>query len=105
MQGEAGIGKTTLWRAAVELARERSYQVLLARSEAGMPFVGLGDLFGARVPPLLDELPGPQRQALESALLLGDPGSGTHPRTVAAARSSPGPRRPRRRGQGALPRG
>lgn len=31
LEGEAGIGKTTLWSAGVDLARERSYRVLSAR--------------------------------------------------------------------------
>jgi Double zinc ribbon len=32
MEGEPGIGKTTVWRAAVEAARGRSYRVLVCRA-------------------------------------------------------------------------
>ena len=31
VEGDAGIGKTTLWRAGVELARERDYRVSATR--------------------------------------------------------------------------
>src|SRR5215212_4490311 len=34
IEGEAGIGKTTLWRAGVDAARERSYRVLTATPTA-----------------------------------------------------------------------
>ena len=52
IEGEAGAGKTTLWLAAVEEARERGYRVLETRpveAEAGLPFAGLGDLVGSVV--------------------------------------------------------
>jgi Cdc6-like AAA superfamily ATPase len=40
IEGEAGIGKTTLWRPGVDAARERSYRVLTATptaAEAALP--------------------------------------------------------------------
>jgi len=46
MRGDAGIGKTTLWREAVADARARSVTVLSCRptgSEAQLPYAGLGD--------------------------------------------------------------
>src|SRR3954470_24843221 len=47
LDGEAGIGKTELWRHAVEAARERGYAVLEARpsqAERELAFAGLSDL-------------------------------------------------------------
>src|SRR6266540_3649433 len=72
LEGEPGIGKTTLWKWAVAAAKERSFQVLSSRPagpETKLAFAGLGDLF-ARIPDgVLLELPEPQREALEVALL------------------------------------
>src|SRR5580700_1998198 len=45
LEGEAGIGKTTLWREALEQARARGAQVLVTRpgeSEATLSFAALG---------------------------------------------------------------
>src|SRR5947208_10082967 len=76
LEGEAGIGKSTLWAAAVERARGLGFCVLTARpveAEAEMSFAALGDLLS----PTRDEigaLPAPQRRALRVALLLDDPG-------------------------------
>lgn len=47
LEGEAGIGKTTVWMAGVADAAARSYQVLSSRpteSEATLSFAALGDL-------------------------------------------------------------
>ena len=89
LEGEAGIGKTTLWRAGVDLAAERGLRVLVARptsAEQELPFAGLGDLLDADLADVLDELPLPQRQALEVALLLAEPhGAPPAPRAIAAA--------------------
>jgi DNA-binding CsgD family transcriptional regulator len=77
IEGEAGAGKTTLWLAGVEEARERGYRVLETRpveAEARLPFAGLGDLVGSVVDEVLDELPEPQADALRVALLLAPPG-------------------------------
>lgn len=80
-EGEAGVGKTTLWRATVDSASERSFRVLTAspaEAETAMSFAALGDLLGDAVGEVLPELPPPQRRALEVALLLSEtepPGS------------------------------
>ncbi len=72
LEGEAGIGKSTLWLAGVSAARERGMFVVAARpaeAEHGLAHVGLGDLFDeilADVAPLLSV---PRRRALEVALL------------------------------------
>jgi len=73
LEGVGGIGKTTLWRAGVELARECNYRVLECRSsaaEATFSFAGLRDLLATVGPAVLPELPSPQRRALEVALAL-----------------------------------
>jgi hypothetical protein len=44
LEGEAGVGKSTLWLAGVELARERGFRVLSARpaeAERELAYVGL----------------------------------------------------------------
>ena len=76
VEGEPGIGKTTLWQAAVAAARERGYCVLTCRpagSEVQLSFAALGDLLEDVLDETLTELPRPQRRALEVALLLEDP--------------------------------
>jgi DNA-binding NarL/FixJ family response regulator len=92
IEGEAGIGKTTLVRAAIECARAAGIEVLAARptqAEAALSFVALGDLLEGVLDELLDELPQAQRRALEAALLLGDPDTvdavSTDPRAAAVA--------------------
>ncbi len=72
LEGESGIGKTTIWRAAVDAARKRSYRVLVCRaseSESALSFLGLGDLLDNVSDAMLDALPEAQRRALELALL------------------------------------
>jgi MoxR-like ATPase len=76
LEGEAGIGKTTLWRAAVAAAAARGFRVLVAEPgerEQSLAFAALGDLLRDVVQGALPELPPPQRQALRVALLLDDP--------------------------------
>jgi DNA-binding CsgD family transcriptional regulator len=70
--GEPGIGKTTLWQAAVEHVRARGARVLVARptaSEARLAFAGLADLLVDVPDELFAELPEPQRIGLDAALL------------------------------------
>jgi DNA-binding CsgD family transcriptional regulator len=72
LEGEAGIGKSTLWLAAVEMARGHGLRVLSARpaeAERGLAHVGLGDLFDEVLDDFLPELSLPRRRALEVALL------------------------------------
>lgn len=72
IEGDAGIGKTTLWQAGIDAALERGLRVLTARigaSETKLSFSGLSDLLEPVVVEALPELPEPQRQALEVALL------------------------------------
>ena len=73
IEGEAGIGKTTLWRAGTAEAHEFGYRVLSARpaeAESQVSYAGLRDLFDPVLELVVAELPPPQRRALEIALLL-----------------------------------
>src|SRR5690348_9852184 len=75
LEGEPGIGKSTLWRAAVQHARARDISVLIARpaeAEQGLAHVGLSDLFDDVIDSVLPELSQPRRRALETALLRED---------------------------------
>lgn len=72
LEGEAGIGKTTLWQEAISRALARSYCVLSCRpgeSEAQLAFAGLGDLLEDVLEPASRNIPEPQRRALDVALL------------------------------------
>lgn len=72
IQGEAGIGKTTLWNDAVGAARFASFTVMCCRpahAEAELPYLGVADLFTDVPEQVMSELPVPQRKALEVALL------------------------------------
>jgi predicted ATPase len=76
LEGEAGIGKSTLWHIGVGLARERGYHVLsstAARSEAKLSFTALRDLLDGAFDDIADDLSGPQRHALAVALLREGP--------------------------------
>lgn len=62
IEGEAGIGKTTLWRAAVARADElgmRSFVSVPTESEARLSYAGLGDVLGPIVTEVGTELPPP----------------------------------------------
>jgi DNA-binding CsgD family transcriptional regulator len=79
MRGEPGIGKTTLWQAAMDYARRSSYTVLSSRpgaADAELAYVGLGDLLADVPEDVVTRLAGPQRRGLEVALLRADPGDG-----------------------------
>ena len=88
LEGEAGVGKSTLWRAGVRTAAEGGVRVLETRpaqAEARFAFAGLGDLLGGPLEGLLAALPVPQADALRVALLL-EPSRGSPPgeRVIAA---------------------
>src|SRR5262245_58044380 len=77
LAGEPGIGKTTLWLAALKRARGRSMTVLSARpvaAEGRLAFAALADLLEPVADDVLARLPEPQRRALAVALLREDPG-------------------------------
>jgi DNA-binding CsgD family transcriptional regulator len=88
LEGEAGIGKSTLWQASVAAARERSLQVLTSRpaeAERSLASVVLGDLFAEAGSDILAALPAPRRRAFEAALLRTDPDAPVDPRALGAA--------------------
>src|SRR6476469_2106752 len=89
IEGEAGIGKTTLWSAATEQARERRRCVLSARvgqAESAMGYAAVADLLSEVEPSLFVRLPNLQRVAVDGVLWRsGDQGPETDQRAVADA--------------------
>jgi DNA-binding CsgD family transcriptional regulator len=74
--GAPGIGKTALWEAGLGLATNSGFRVLAARpteAEAQHSFAGLFDLLESVGAETLSQLPGPQRRAVEVAVLRSDP--------------------------------
>ena len=72
LEGEAGIGKTTLWRAGVAAAAGAGHRVLVSRPaerETTLTYSAIGDLLGDAFDEALADAPAPQRRALEIALL------------------------------------
>ena len=75
LEGEAGVGKTTLWRFGVETAESRGLCILAAQpaeSETALSFSGLGDLLDPVLEEVMAPLPAGQRAALTRALVLGE---------------------------------
>lgn len=76
LTGEAGIGKTTVWAAAVARAADRGFCVLRTRpaeAETPMSFTGLIDLLDELPDEALSVLPDPQSRALRVATLRAEP--------------------------------
>ncbi|NUT56270.1 MAG: AAA family ATPase, partial [Thermoleophilia bacterium] len=72
LEGEPGIGKTTLWQAGVESAQRQGRRVLRAQpaeSERSLSYAALDDLIRAVYDDVRDDLPAPQQDALDAALL------------------------------------
>jgi DNA-binding CsgD family transcriptional regulator len=73
LEGEPGIGKSTLWLEGVEHAAGQGVRVLLSRpseAERDLAYVVLGDLFEDVLADVLPVLTPPRRRALEAALLV-----------------------------------
>jgi DNA-binding CsgD family transcriptional regulator len=89
LEGQAGIGKTTLWFRTVEEARSRSFTTLTCRpaeSEASLSFSALSDLVDDVLEATLPRLSPTQRRALEVALLhTEESGESADRRAIAAA--------------------
>src|SRR6058998_3524042 len=72
IEGEAGIGKSTLWSFALEVATSRAARILSWRAstaERGLAFAVLTGLFDAQeLEDLLPAIAEPRRHALEVAL-------------------------------------
>ena len=87
IEGEPGIGKTTLWLEALRAIETRGYQTLAARpaeSEARLSYVSLADLIAGVFDEARPRLPSPQAQALAAVLLRKEPSERADPRTTAA---------------------
>ncbi len=87
IEGEPGIGKTTLWLEALRAIETRGYQTLAARpaeSEARLSYVSLADLIAGVFDEARPRLPSPQAQALAAVLLRKEPNERADPRTTAA---------------------
>lgn len=102
LEGEAGIGKTTVWQQVVDRATAGGLSVLSCRAvqaEAKLAYVSLADLLTPVADAVLPRLPEPQQEALEVALLRAAPspggvdaravGAGVHSVLAGLAASSP----------------
>jgi DNA-binding CsgD family transcriptional regulator len=89
IEGEAGIGKTTLLREGQDAAVRLGITTLTAypaESEMPLEFAGLADLLDAVPATVVGGLPVPQRQAVRQAVLRAEPlQRSTDPRTTATA--------------------
>jgi DNA-binding CsgD family transcriptional regulator len=75
LEGEPGIGKSTLWLAGAEHARTRGLRILSSRpaeAERSLAHVALVDLFEDVLDDVLPLLTAPRRRALEVAMLRED---------------------------------
>jgi DNA-binding NarL/FixJ family response regulator len=92
IEGEAGIGKSTLWEAIAELASAAGLTVLRAQptaAETALTFSALADLLGTVPDAELEPLPAVQRRAMEVALFRAEPPERpVEPGVVAAATRS-----------------
>src|SRR3989440_927499 len=76
LAGEAGIGKTTVWKQVLAWAQDRGYWVLSCRptqSETALSFAALGDLLAEVPHDVMSSLPAPQQRGLQVALLQAEP--------------------------------
>src|SRR4029453_13299983 len=65
--GGAGTGKTTLWRATLDLAAERGFQTISCRAaeaDTRISYAGLADLLTPVVADVRERLPAPPRLSL-----------------------------------------
>ncbi len=89
VQGEPGIGKSTIWGEAITIARARGIHVLSCRprrSDATLSHLALTDLLRSVPADAFRALPAPQRLAIEVATLRREsPDVELDPRAVATA--------------------
>ncbi|WP_052956913.1 AAA family ATPase [Mycolicibacter heraklionensis] len=75
IEGEPGIGKTTLWLEGLQRARQHGFRVLAARASAAesvLAYAVLADLLSEVDRDLWADLPSPQRHGLAAAILNED---------------------------------
>src|SRR6476661_4525760 len=88
IEGEPGIGKTTLWLAAIEQAKTRGFRVLSTRAAAAesvLAYTALADMLDDVEADTWADLPSPQLLAVDQVLLRTGTGEVTDQRAVAAA--------------------
>jgi predicted ATPase len=88
IEGEAGIGKTTLWLAGTRMAEQRGLRVLQAQpaeSEAQLSYAALTDLVAPVFAETRELIPPPQERALAAAILQADADEAIDDRTTATA--------------------
>ncbi len=89
VEGEAGIGKTTTWLAALERSQELGFRVLSTRAmfaESVLAYSSLAGLLHGLNDDVFVDLPHPQRNAIDRVLLrVSADGEVTDQRAVAAA--------------------
>ena len=88
VEGEAGIGKTTVWTAVIGEAESRGIRVLQARgaeTEVQLSYATLADLVGGNFEETRSAIPPIQQRALAAALLRTEADELFQPRTVATA--------------------
>ena len=88
IEGEPGIGKTTLWLSAVEQARGSGYRVFSARvgqAESVLAYAAVADLLRDIEATVLAELPDVQRVAVDRVLLRASSEDHTTDQHVVAA--------------------
>src|SRR4029453_13590637 len=89
LEGNPGIGKTTVWRQGISRAANAGYRVLSCRTaptEARLSFTALSDLLTYLEPAAFASLPDPQRRALDAALLRAEAdGAAANPRAIGTA--------------------
>lgn len=91
IEGEPGIGKTTLWLDGVDQAHRRGFTVLTARAamaESVLAYTALADLLSHVDDTIWADLPVPQRQGLDAVLWPSQLAADTDRRAVAAAFSA-----------------
>jgi DNA-binding CsgD family transcriptional regulator len=90
LDGEPGIGKTTLWEAAISEAANRGHMVMACRgaqSEVRLSYSAVADLFAEIGAETLRALPPPQLEAMEVVLLRSRASRSTIGRRLVAAAS------------------
>lgn len=88
LEGEAGIGKTTVWLRGIEDAAAEGFRVQVARgapTEVTFAYAAVADLVRAVEDSTLAELPARQRTAINRLLLSDEDGPDTDERAVGAA--------------------
>ncbi|HWO12719.1 MAG TPA: AAA family ATPase, partial [Polyangiaceae bacterium] len=88
LEGEPGIGKTSLWRSGLIEAQRSGKRVIEstpASGETQLAFSVLSDLLEVPLRDVASHLPRPQRRSLEVALLLAEDGGEAQQRTVLSA--------------------